>query len=220
MGETVEVFLGFDPGGKKGKGKFGWSICRDEAGEFEQLDSDVAKNAGEVVSQVLDKLLPNERIVAVGIDAPLFWDKTGKDRKADKIIRGEVKNKSVKSSVIAVNSLQGACLVQGILVGDAFYRLNAPITETHPRVLRYLLKQSLSRKAYPAELCKRKKETSHQWDARTAAYAAWAMWKDLQGQRLDGWQDLFLTETAPFLPLGRKVRVSYWMPIPRNNRTR
>lgn len=212
MDEPVEVFLGFDPGGKKGKGKFGWSICRYDSGEFEQLDSDVAKNAGEVVSRVKGALAPDECIVAVGIDAPMFWNVTGEDRVVDKIIRGAVKSKSVKSSVIPVNSLQGACLVQGVLVGHTLCQqveqFNAPITEAHPKVLRYLLKQSLGKKLFPAELYKHRKETSHQWDARTAAYAAWCMHR-----RAEGWRNLFKEEPDPFRPLGT-TPVSYWMPIP------
>lgn len=180
MNEPVEIFLGFDPGGMgRKKGEFGWSICHCEADEFKQFRSGVGKCAGEVVEtvgQVLSNCLSSPRILAVGIDAPMFWNMTGEDRAVDKVIRGAVKNKSVKSSVIPVNSLQGACLVQGILVGDACYKqfkqFNAPITEAHPKVLRYLLKQSPDGKSFLTVPSKRKNEKPHEWDARTAKWAA------------------------------------------------
>lgn len=248
MTEPVEVFLGFDPGGKgRKKGEFGWSICHCEADEFKQFRSGVGKDAGEVVEkvgQVLYNCLSNARILAVGIDAPMFWNMTGEDRVVDKVIRGAVKNKSVKSAVIPVNSLQGACLVQGILIGDACYKqFNAPITETHPKVLRYLLKQPPDRKSFPAVLRKRNNEKPHEWDERTAKWAArqkfpagkpfpavlckckketlhqWdartaAYAAWCMHQGEQGWKDLFEQEDEHERVLPLGTPVSYWMPIP------
>lgn len=198
MTEPIEVFLGFDPGGI---GNFGWSICREDGeGEFEQWKSGVANNAGEVITAVLGKLPPNARVLAAGIDAPLFWDRTGSThRRVDEVIREAVGNRNP----VAVNGLYGAVVVQGPLLAALLRQhfVNFQITEAFPGALRDLLNP------VPAVLQLLPGESGHQQDARTAAYAAWCMHR-----QAEGWRDLFLEEPDPVLPLGTPV--SYWMPIP------
>lgn len=196
MGEPVEVFLGFDPGGI---GKFGWSICWENCeGEFVQRDSGIGNCAGEVVTAVLGELPPNSRVLAAGIDAPLFWDRTGSMyRRADEIIQ------EAGGHPVAINGLYGAVVAQGVLLAGLLCQHfgNLAITEAFPGALRGLL-DPLPTVLNPAE-----GETAHERDARTGAYAAWAMWNGL-----DGWRNLFWAEPDPFLLLEQPV--SYWMPIP------
>ncbi len=207
MSESIDVFLGFDPGGE---GHFGWSICRVNNGQFRELYSGVENYAQAVVNQVKCHLPKNAQVRAAGIDAPLFWTRTGQPREVDGIIRGVVValGLSTRSSTVQqVNSLMGACLVQGVLLARTLWREfdNIPITETHPKALRFLLKRRADLEL-PAVLQRIGTESNHQQDARTSAYAARAMYN-----RTEGWRDLYREPTSinPF-----DTPVSYWMPIP------
>lgn len=197
MNEPVEIFLGFDPGGE---GNFGWSICRSEADQFWQITAGLADHAEDAVEKVLFHL-PHSTVtvVAAGIDAPLFWSRKG-NREIDKVVRAA----SRPANVLEVNSLWGAVLVQGVLLAESLHKHfdTLPITEAHPKALRELLVD------LPDMLHHINGESEHEWDARTAAYAAWAMCR-----ALPGWWDLSSREPNPVLPLGTPV--SYWMPIPR-----
>lgn len=199
MNEPMDIFLGFDPGGKgKGRGNFGWSICKDDTGEFEQVCSGLGKYAEDVVDQVRSKLPSNARVQAAGIDAPMFWDATGKlYRKIDEIIR-----KAAGISPVSLNGLYGSVLTQGIISAVLLRRHFSAlaITEVYPTALRGLLKP------LPVELNKHTDETDHERDARIAAYAAWSMYR-----KASGWWDLFPHEPDSYLPLDPPV--SYWMPI-------
>ena len=226
MNEPVEIFLGFDPGGKDA---FGWCVCQSRAGEFALVDTDVASYADEAVKQVLnsESLPTNYRVLAVGIDSPMFWNITGEKRKVDGKIREAVRRARVIQRqreqeigrfprLMEVNSLPGAVLVQGILLGASLYqRFRAPITEAYPGALRCLLEACHDNKSLPPELEDHKAKLkrspidkdNHEWDALAAAYAAWCMHR-----QAPGWRDLFSEEPDPVLPLGTPV--SYWMPIP------
>ena len=90
-------------------------------------------------------------------------------------------------------------MVQGLLLASSLWEhFRAPITETHPKALLWLLDPELKR---IHEL------TEHTQDAIVSAYAAWSMYN-----ASPGWRDLYLEELTPLLPLGTPV--SYWMPIP------
>lgn len=204
MNQPVEIFLGFDPGGQR---HFGWSICRENGeGEFEQLRSGVANNAGDVVTRVSNELvkrLPLAQPVAAGIDAPLFWNRTGQTwRVVDETIeeRGH--------HPVPINGLNGAVLVQGVLLAALLRQQfgDLAITEAYPSALRRFLNQL---NQYPVALHRNHygRESEHRWDARTAAYAAWCMHR-----QAPGWRNLFPYEPHPVLPLGTPA--SYWMPIP------
>ena len=230
MTEATGYLLGFDPGGKGGDkepGNFGWCICRSIAGQFRLIDTGRVKYAEEAVRQVSNKLLPNFPVWAVGIDAPMFWNITGEERKVDCVVKQEVK-KALEiqkqrgqecenpPSLMQVNSLPGAVLVQGVLVGAFLHqRFKSPITEAYPGALRCLLRAGSKDNSLPIELrryedkLKRSKNPreNHEWDALAAAYAAWCMHR-----QVEGWRDLFPREPNPILPLGTPV--SYWMPIP------
>ena len=216
MSEPKDIFLGFDPGGRgteKGetrKGRFGWSICKIQAGggEIKVIDTGLARDANEVVTAVIESLccnnLQRDRVQAAGIDAPLIWTETG-IREVDGIIQKAVKGYNYR--IQTINQLRGACLVQGVLLADQLYRkFKLPITEVHPGALSCLL--DISTLCCISSLTL--EMTEHEADATLSAYAAWRMWENDPK-----WRNLFEfeKEAGPILcPL--ETPVSYWMPIP------
>ena len=108
------LLLGFDPGGIK---SFGWAVLYvGEADSVVSLKTGVASNAPEAVRKA-GQCAPAAP-AGVGIDAPLFWVQEG-DRRADSHIRKRVVAAGGQSGTVSsVNSLRGACLVQGILAAD------------------------------------------------------------------------------------------------------
>ncbi len=203
MSERIDVVLGFDPGGA---GNFGWSICKIAGGQLGIIETGVASDALEAIKKVSAALPSNVRVLAAGIDAPMFWSRAG-NRTVDGIIREELSGRGCPTkSVLEVNSLWGAVLVQGILLASYLHQeFNAvPITEAHPKVLLCLLDDSESAQLAPLI---RGISNEHKRDAVTAAYAAWSMHR-----RTPGWRNLYWDEPNPILPL--RTPVSYWMPIP------
>jgi hypothetical protein len=103
--------LGFDPGGEDG---FGWCVADDSPVlPLTLRASGVVDNSRSAVDAAMDHVKKGEPIVAVGIDAPLFWVATG-DRNVDRIVRDELRGLGARSpggTVQAVNSLRGACVV-------------------------------------------------------------------------------------------------------------
>jgi hypothetical protein len=97
------------------------------------------------------------------------------------------------STVAHVNSLRGACLVQGVLAAVTL-RERWPsilITESHPKAL-----LQIDPDARPfASLYEF--STEHERDAAVGAFAAMAY-----DRRLDGWSDWISFERAPFVPSG------------------
>ena len=209
VSEPKGIFLGLDPAGK---GHFGWSICRNESDKLAVVKTDLADNAVEAIKAVnrtmSDENLPKGTVLSAGIDAPLFWSKTG-FREIDVTIRNAVKEARCPKpagTVQAINSLRGACLVQGVLLADQLHRkLKCPITEAHPKALDWLDHSMRSCIIDLPPDCR-----DHERDATFAAYAAWCMHRKAQG-----WRNLFPKEPNPILPLGTPV--SYWMPIPKQD---
>lgn len=203
MDERVDVVLGFDPGGA---GNFGWSICTVGGGQLCTLQTGVASHALEAIRTVSSKLPLDARVVAAGIDAPMFWSNIG-GRQVDKIVREAITHHGCKTApgiVQHVNALRGACLVQGVLLGSYLHQeFSVPITEAHPKALLWLLCPEES--AQLTRLTNGRSE--HERDAVLAAFAAWSMHR-----RTPGWRNLYWDEPNPILPLGTPV--SYWMPIP------
>ena len=127
------VLLGFDPGGIN---SFGWATLHlDEAGEFVSLTTGVASNAPDAVRNAGQSAASAP--AGVGIDAPLFWVEKG-DRRADSHVRNRVVAAGGHAGTVnSVNSLRGACLVQGILTTRlvAASWPSAIVTEAHPKAL-------------------------------------------------------------------------------------
>ena len=203
MSERVDVALGFDPGGR---GKFGWSICKITGGQLRILKTGVASHAKEVIETVSAALPANARVLAAGIDAPMFWSDIG-GRQVDKIVREAITHhgcRTAPGTVQHVNALWGAVLVQGVLLGSYIHQeFNVPITEAHPKALLWLLCAEES--AQLTQLTNGRSEDER--DAVLAAFAAWSMHR-----RSPGWRNLYWDEPKPILPL--ETPVSYWVPIP------
>lgn len=141
--------------------------------------------------------------VAVGIDAPLFWVSDG-DRRSDACIRKLVCAAGGTSGTVGhVNSLRGACLVQGVLAARQIAETwpSAKVTEAHPKaLLRIHSEASRFLSGYLPD-----PPTEHERDAALAAYTAWAFAKDAIG-----WHDLMRKEHDPYFPSGQMA--SYWFP--------
>ena len=216
-GHSVFI-LGFDPGGKKG---FGWSVCTYDDGEIRSHESGVVNNAAEVMQALARTLPASANVVAAGIDAPMFWSCIG-NRHVDVIIRNERRGRHLPigegfpesgGAVSAVNSLWGAVLVQGLLLGKYLHETypTAIITEAHPvALLRLLNTLALKPQLGPLRNLIAGLTNEHERDATIAAFAAWSMHTGAQG-----WQDLYPIEPCSVQPFGTPV--SYWMPIPNLN---
>ena len=210
MATEAGIVMGFDPGGR---GNFGWSVCLTDGGNLltvskTGLASD-AEGAIHQVQQVMESLDPSMlKVLAAGIDAPMFWSGKGNREIDDLISKGIKKGGSSgkgKPRVLAVNSLWGSVVVQGLLLANRLYQMYEPkITETHPKALLYLLGE-LKRDGEMNQLIA-ETGSEHERDAVVSAYAAWAM---LSG--FGGWRDIYLCEPDPVLPFGTPI--SYWMPL-------
>ena len=206
MNERVDGVLGFDPGGR---GNFGWSICTVGGGQLCILQTGVASHAKEVIERLSAALPGNARVLAAGIDAPMFWSGTG-NRKVDRIIRDELKRRGLPARAVQeVNALWGAVLAQGVLLGTYIHQEfnDVPITEAHPKVLLQLPGAAIPCRLRSKLEQLRIERSEHERDAVVAAFAAWSMHR-----RAPGWRNLYWDEPSPILPLGTPV--SYWMPIP------
>jgi len=193
------ILLGFDPGGIN---SFGWATLHlDEAGKFISLKTGIASNTPDAISNAWQNAASAP--AGVGIDAPLFWVEKG-DRRADSHIRTRVVAAGGHSGTVnSVNSLRGACLVQGILTARRVFDLwpSAIVTEAHPKALLRLWEEAeLFVIQNLLQNC-----TEHERDAALAAVAASAA-----VNKRPSWCNLVLAEVAPFFPSGQKV--SYWFP--------
>ena len=139
------------------------------------------------------------RILAAGIDAPMFWSSRG-DRAVDEIIRKTLVANGFPSgkaggAVQAVNALRGAYSAPGVLLGKYRHETgNSKITETHPTALLYLLQASGQAGTIKSRIGGLN-DPEH--DATIAGFAAWSMLKPPPG-----WRDLYQEENpARFDPL-------------------
>lgn len=210
------VLLGFDPGGEDG---FGWCLVNDTPTlPLMVRTTGVVDNARSAVDTVMAQVKNGEQVMAVGIDAPLFWVAAG-DRNVDRIVRDELRSLAAPSpggTVQAVNSLRGACVVQGMLAG-LLLRAVLPevlITESHPKALLWQLRLA-NRNRHPAGISLPSLSqfsvsaaaglTDHERDAAIGALCAWAML-----HKPKGWRELYVEEQAPYSPV--TAPLGYWMP--------
>ena len=192
-------YIGFDPGGI---GNFGWSVLSaDGRLSTASVVSGTCSNADDAVSAASEALDGPPK--AVGIDSPMFWVSSG-DRLSDKRVRNAVvANGGYPGTVSHVNSLRGACLAQGIIVGRLARRLwpQVPITESHPKAL--LRTNARSRRFSDLFTF----ANDHERDAALGAFAAWS-W----ALRADGWFDLRHDETKVIDLIGEPYP-SYWFSL-------
>jgi predicted nuclease with RNAse H fold len=170
------IWIGADPGGI---GKFGAALLFQD-GTYSCKDVSSVSEFIDFVEEKLDVFgdgtlaLPG----GVGIDAPLWWStKEGGSRTADEWIR---KHHRVGQSVSSINSLQGAALVQGVVLALELRRRFAkiPVTESHPKALLRALygdgsgKEDQFFKDFPVIIDPVNKLSEHQRDALIGAVCA------------------------------------------------
>lgn len=194
----MRVLLGLDPGGAR---NFGWCIADEGGGTFpaKPIASGLSDNASQAIAAALDAMPAGGVPAAAGIDAPLYWSRSGA-RIADRLVRSAIANAGAPhaaGTVQDVNSLRGACLVQGMLAALALREKfpALPITEAHPKALRWLLPGAASVTA----------ASEHERDALLAAIGAGALlhWPA-------GWSNLLDLEVDAYSPVARPL--SYAMP--------
>lgn len=193
-------FIGIDPGGVNA---FGWCVLetKDSSPKGQILESGVGSGVSEAMAGIQRHFSSADEPIGVGIDAPLYWVAQG-DRLTDQKIRKAVSKAGGHPSTVAhVNSLRGACLVQGILATVALVEIwpKIQVTESHPKALLAVWPPAIefvSRFSF---------KTEHERDAALGAYSAFA-----HQRQLKGWKDGFLLEIDPFVPSGSSV--AYWFP--------
>jgi hypothetical protein len=210
----MDVTLGFDPGGA---GQFGWAVLECPSNVTPRLRAcGSALHADDAVHAGCAKLRVDDRLVAAGIDSPMYWTPSG-DRAAERIVRDAMRARGARNvggTVQHPNSLRGACVVQGpttaLLLRHRFP--GVPITEAHPKALLWLLGIATSTRQ-PGQLAPQDFEAlfrcsyscEHERDAILAAWTAYAM----VTQRF-GWINLVERERDPLF-IGGKV--GYWLPL-------
>lgn len=230
--EVKNLVLGFDPGGsgKSGsKGNFGWSICSEVNGLLqERLKTGLAFDAWDAIKKVKDAVAyfgdqGYSCVRAAGIDAPLLWNKRGDNngrRGADYVLIEALEQalfpKPAMNTVLAVNSLRGADVVQGLLlVRHLSTTWDIVITESHPTALEYLVHhigqpqtvqmvQAVTAGLVPTD---KKDPLNHKKDATLSAVSAWAAL-----QTPPQWQNIYDGDLGLINP--SQIPVGYWMPIP------
>ena len=212
----MEIYLGFDPGGEK---HFGWSVCLRVKQKLVVRAIGEANRAEESFTKAISAIPSQGIVVGAGIDAPLFWSESG-DRDVDKLIRHAIQQLGAKSpggTVQNINSLRGACIVQGAILAKLLYK-HFPkiiITESHPKALLYLLGIA-NRRVRPYKIsiadlseyvdCINTGLSDNERDAILGSITAFA-----QVQKRHGWINLFEKETKPITPFNYSV--GYWMPL-------
>lgn len=212
----ADVILGFDPGGDHA---FGWCVLEDAPIlPLKVLRSGVESHAFAAL-KAATKTTATEDVKACGIDAPLHYVDNG-DREVDKHVRDRIPLRSVAAGTVqAVNSLQGACLAQGVMVGRLVQTkcLDIHVTEAHPKAVLWLLGiataarrpssialQHLTQWLTPLNVTVGHSE--HERDAALSALTAWAMHHNAQGWKnigsLDSGSHRHDLLTAP----------QYWIP--------
>lgn len=193
----MSLILGFDPGGA---GRFGWCAALDSHKlPLSLVAAGTADDARSAVGAAVAAVPRGEVVAAAGIDAPLVWSRSG-PRNADRVVRNAIKNAGAPhpaGTVQDVNSLRGACLVQGFLAAvelrERFPAL--PLTEAHPKALRWL----------SSDASEIDRSSEHERDAILAAVTGWAL-----VHKPAEWVDLYLAEREVFTPL--QPPLSYFMP--------
>ena len=211
----AKLVAGFDPGGT---GKFGWCIAEMGSLPLQIRSTGVASFARDAAEAIQANIAQDDTLVGAGIDAPLFWSASG-DRAVDQIVRHAVGAAGGQTStVMHVNSMQGSCLIQGVVVGLCLREAaeGVPLTESHPKAMLWLT-ETASPGNPPAQiditalgqffiLPDNKNRSDHERDAALGALSAWAMIRQPKG-----WQDLYPREREPFSALGPPL--AYWMPM-------
>ena len=189
-----DLVAGFDPGGKN---SFGWCVAAIDP--WRVVGRGVVSHANEACDGASEVLkAKNGNLVAAGIDAPLTWARDGGRRESDKHVEQW-------GTAMAVNSLRGACVVQGYLLAKALNKKHPRclITETNPKpLLKYLKHNPDTEVANEFDAVSFKVgESEH---IRDAIVSAWAAYKALNSQ-----SNLYKNDTKIYRFLDKAV---YWWP--------
>ena len=133
---------------------------------------------------------------------PLYTGPWDGDRKSDKIVRKAVIKVGGHSATVGhVNSLRGACLVQGALSAVKISELwpRTMVTESHPKAL--LAVYPLATKFMDEFHFK----NDHERDAALGAYTAYSF-----TSKWNGWVNLYEDEKSIYIPSGSNI--AYWFP--------
>ncbi len=222
----TDLILGFDPGGED---NFGWCVAQNNPNTPLQLVemgvADNAHDAFEGAKAIIAKVASLADVKACGIDAPLHWVDNG-DRQVDKHVRDRIPQRDLASGTVqAVNSLQGACLAQGILIARLIQNAcpHVKITEAHPKAAMWLLGIATNIKrppligpqdsdlqkwiGPPAKLLAACASFDHKRDAAIGALTAWAMLNNALT-----WKNIASLETPPHRHDLISPKPEYWIP--------
>jgi hypothetical protein len=213
----VKLLFGFDPGGAK---SFGWAVGEHSpALPLRIRGSGIADDAAQALAAATNLLEPGDELGGVGIDSPIYWTASC-DRQSDRLVRASIARKGAPSpggTVQHINSLRGACVVQGVVCGllarSAFP--GVPISEAHLKALLWLLDlcapEHSSTSPLPIDLSTlvlgENTTSEHGRDAVIGTISAWAMLA-----RPDGWSNLLACDDERLLPIAEPI--GYWMPVP------
>lgn len=214
----MACLIGFDPGGR---GSFGWCVSwYSDALPLKLHDMGVSDHAQGAVEAAFAAVPPGQPILAIGVDSPMFWA-CGNDRRVDQEVRCRIRDLAPQAcaTVQSVNSLRGACVVQGILaailVRDRLAGI--PISESHPKAILWLLREAVSGREPAAIrlgdlsrlfLPDRRDTSDHERDSAIACLSAWAM-----VHRPHDWEDIASLEERRYLPVCEPL--GYWIPCRR-----
>jgi hypothetical protein len=197
----MKVLVGFDPGGKgTSEGEFGWAVLEDaETLPLSLLKEGLARHAEQALKEATAFIdTSGAQVAGIGIDAPLTWVSDGR-------------NVDVELAAQRINSLRGACLVQGWLVAKmAEIRFpEAQISESHPKMILKRRFKAVAKALNSRELgtlVSGRFGSDHTRDAALCALSAWAMVR----QRKD-WEDLASRDPQAHTWLKSRA---YWLPVP------
>lgn len=202
----MTVLLGFDPGGDT---RFGWCVCDQSEGlPLAVRQAGRASTVKDALEQAVANLREGEEVLGSGIDAPLFWVPTG-PRAVDVAVRSAVRTAGAphpSGTVQHVNSLRGACVVQGMLLAVLLRDLfpNITISEAHPKALLWILGMLQRNAPLESYVDGFGYRAEHERDAAVSCLNAWAAVR-----RPEIWQDLSFLDPKRYSPA---APVSYWMP--------
>jgi len=224
----MSIYLGFDPGGA---GEFGWCVAQESTDSATGLpliivEAGIAMHAKEAVCEASQLIPSSELPAAAGIDAPLIWSR-GAGRQAEPLLREQIRHAgcgTAEGTVQHVNSLRGACVVQGmmtaVLLRERFEEI--PLSEAHPKAWLWIA-EITNRRPSVAEItvadlpewCVSPKSDlrDHQRDAAISCLSSWAMIR-----RTDGWHDLYQAEEEGEIYTPLEPPLAYWMPAARSSR--
>ena len=162
---SSDIWIGVDPGGK---GNFGVALLRSETAAMTCAVDNTDQALGWVIQEV-----DGEAPQAAGIDAPIWWSSGSSGlRDADRRLHARYP----AAHILAVNSLWGSVLVQGVLVAhllrDRFSSIG--LTEAHPKAVLLALGRDFWEQKFRAIQSDVSLDDSedNQRDALIAAFAA------------------------------------------------